>query len=186
MSLGNLMAGARVNAKKSQEYVALEIGVARKTIQNWENDVSSPSIDQAIMYFKSLGLSPVPYLFKYVFPDIKDENDEINRIRLIEMINSLPSEGVAQLLNLLNGEHGSSPRAVLNLVSAHLETPMKDRIANASLIVKNYELALKKKDVLNIVYVNKNLIDEALSKAEDAYEDDMKSYIMYDTKNKDN
>ena len=178
VTLGYLLASARISERKSQEHMAFELGVARKTIQNWENDVTSPSIDQAIKYYKTLGLSPVPYLFRYVFPDISKEDDNSKREELKMLVDNLPIEGVEQLNNLLNGEHGSSPRAILNLVSAHLETPMKDRITNASLIIKNYDLAYKKNNVLNNVKVDKELLNRALEEAEQSYMEDKKAYVM--------
>lgn len=177
ITLGYLLASARISERKSQEYMAFELGVARKTIQNWENDVTSPSVNQAIDYYKALGLSPVPFLFKYVFPEISHD-EKTRREELKDLIDLLPDDGVEQLLSLLRGEHGSSPRAIMNLISAHLETPMKDRILNASIIIKNYELASIKNNNMGIVQVDKGLLDKALKEAEKSFEEDKKAYVM--------
>lgn len=177
ITLGYLLASARISERKSQEHMAFELGVARKTIQNWENDVTSPSIDQAINYYKTLGLSPIPYLFRYVFPDTEND-DKSKREELKNLVELLPDKGVEQLLNLLKGEHGSSPRAVLDLVSAHLETPMKDRIMNASIIIKNYEMAVIKNKQIGNISVDKQFLDKALEEAEKSFIEDKKAYVM--------
>lgn len=111
----------RIKGKRSQEYMALEMGVARKTIQNWEKGISAPSIEQAIEWFRILQISPLPYLFQYVYPQMQSINagDEDQKLRqnLITLIEQLPPEGIRQLLYLFYGNHGSSPRAVLNLMT---------------------------------------------------------------------
>ena len=178
-TLGYLLSSARISKKKSQEYMALELGVARKTINNWETDVTSPSIDQAINYFKVLGLSPVPSIFKYVFPNM-EEMDEESRYKqeLKNLIDSMPLDLTKQLLNMFYGEHGSSPRALMQLISAHLETPMKDRISNAALIIKNYELAIMSDKCLNQSYVDLALLKKALSEAEKSFVSGNSGYAM--------
>lgn len=180
MSLGMILAKARIGRKKSQESLALSLGVARKTIQNWENDISSPSIKQAIDYFKALGLSPLPALLEYLYPELKDQFQD-KRKELQVLISDLPLETIDQLLNLFYGEHGSSPRAIMNLLSAHLETPMKDRVSNGSLIVKNYELAKKKHKTLERVKVDLELLHQALQEGEEAFVKGSEAYVL--TKN---
>lgn len=171
------MAKARISKRKSQESLALSLGVARKTIQNWENDVSSPSITQAIDYFKTLGLSPLPALFEYLYPELKDQFQD-NREELMLLISDLPAETISQLLHLFYGEHGSSPRAIMNLISAHLETPMKDRVSNGSLIVKNYELAKKKNKIPGRVKVDLEFLHKALEEGEEAFVKGEDAYVI--------
>ena len=52
---------SRAKMKKSQEFMALGLGVSKKTIQNWENGTSSPTFFQSSEWFRILGLNPMPY-----------------------------------------------------------------------------------------------------------------------------
>lgn len=143
-----ILCQTRAQAGKSQEYMALEMGVARKTIQNWEKGASAPNIDQMIMWFKILNISPLPYLFQYVHPEMEkiSSKDDVEHLRksLVKLISDMPAEGVRQLLYLFYGDHGSSPRAVLNMITAHLHTDMKDRVTVGNVVLKNYEVAMKR------------------------------------------
>lgn len=136
---------SRADAGVSQEYLANEIDVSRKTVQNWERGISSPTFFQGTEWFRVLGLNPIPYYLEYLFPDsmknVGTEEDEKKITEaLLELINSLPKDGKRRLLYLLYGDHGSSPNSVLNLLNAHLQTPMSDRIMHANMILSNYEL----------------------------------------------
>lgn len=136
---------SRADAGVSQEYVAIGVGVSRKTVQNWEKGISSPDLFQASEWFNVLGLNPLPYFLDFIFPQdvdgIKSKDDD-KRIdeALKQLIEQLPAAGKRQLLYMLYGNHGSSPNAVLNLMNAHLQAPLKDRIVHAAMIVENYEL----------------------------------------------
>lgn len=136
---------SRADAGVSQEYVAIGVGVSRKTVQNWEKGTSSPDLFQASEWFNVLGLNPLPYFLDFIFPQEVDGirgNDEDKRINeaLRQLVEQLPAAGKRQLLYMLYGNHGSSPNAVLNLMNAHLQAPLKDRIVHAAMIVENYEL----------------------------------------------
>ncbi len=145
MTIGESLRISRNEAGKSQEYMALELGVTRRTIVNWENDVSEPTVSQSIAWYKLVNKNPIPYLLQTVYPDMdkisaKDEDERI-LTALMQLINDLPAQGVRQLMYLFFGDHGSSPRAVLQMITAHLQTPMKDRIAHGQLVATNYEIA---------------------------------------------
>lgn len=146
MTIAEALRQTRNESGKSQEFMAFELGVTRRTVLNWENGVSEPSVGQAINWFKLVDKNPIPYLLQTVYPSMdkispKDEDAKI-LAALMQLINDLPAEGVRQLMYLFFGNHGSSPRAVLQMVTAHLQTPMKDRIAHGQLIATNYEIAL--------------------------------------------
>lgn len=158
----------------SQEYVSFELGVARKTVQNWEKGVSEPTIDQALNWFKTVKVSPLPYLFQYVYPQMENISsaDHIEELRksLMLMVEAMPEEAVRQVLYLFYGDHGSAPRAVLNMVTAHLQTPMRDRVVAGSVILKNYEMAKKQGNITdeNHVQPDVELLRHAINKGEEA------------------
>lgn len=173
---------------KSQEYMALEIGIARKTVQNWERGTSEPTIGQAVAWFKALDISPLPYLLQIVHNDMDRINgkDDFNKLKasLNKLLQELPEEGVRQLLYLFYGDHGSSPRAILNMVTAHLQTPMEARVTQGSVILKNYEMA-QKKHVLTAedhVQPNVELLKKAINMGEEAAVKNLDAYILSDVK----
>lgn len=169
---------------KSQEYMSLELGIARKTVQNWEKGVSEPSLGQAIEWFKLLDINPLPYLFQVVYPDMNgiSSADDITTIRkgLDNLLLSMPEEGIRQLMYLFYGDHGSSPRAVLNMLTAHLQTPMGARVSHGNVILKNYEMARKKGRLTdeNHIQPNVELLKAAIAKGEEAEVKNASAYIL--------
>lgn len=145
MTIAEALRLTRNESGKSQEYMAFELGVTRRTILNWESGVSEPSIGQTINWFKLVNKNPIPFLLQCTYPDMdrltSKENDAKILSSLMQLINDLPAEGVRQLMYLFFGNHGSSPRAILQMITAHLQTPMKDRIAHGQLIATNYDIA---------------------------------------------
>lgn len=144
---------ARYDAGKSQEYVALEMGVSKKTVANWEKGVSTPDIFDSINWFRVLGLNPMPYYLNFMFPTLfevvnsasKDEDVEILFEQLVE---NLTINNKRALLYLFYGNHGSSPNAVVQLILAHLHTPIKDRVLHAEVIAREFEM---EKELGNII-----------------------------------
>ena len=49
--LAELHMRARYDAGKSQEYIALEMGVSKKTVANWEKGISTPDIFDSFRWF---------------------------------------------------------------------------------------------------------------------------------------
>lgn len=145
MTIAEVLRITRSESKKSQEYIALELGISRRTVLNWENGISEPTIGQAIAWFKLVDKNPIPYLLQNIYPEMdrishRDDDAKI-QAALLQLISDLPADAVRQLMYLFFGNHGSSPRTVLQMVTAHLQTPMKDRIVQEQLIATNYEIA---------------------------------------------
>lgn len=133
---------ARLDAGKSQEYMAFELGIAKKTVQNWEKGISSPSFFQSVEWFKVLGLNPFPYYMTYYYqkpndsPTDKEVEDEYN-----ELMKILPTSVKRALLFIFFGRHGSSPMSLIQLTLAHIHAPLKSRVINATIIKHNYDMA---------------------------------------------
>lgn len=183
----NIWRRSRYDAGVSQEYVANHIGVSRKTVQNWESGVSTPDFNQSTKWFEALGLNPLPYFLGYLYPenleDIKaGASDQQVDAALRQLLNDLPNEGKRQLLYLFYGDHGSSPRAVLNLITAHLHLPMRERIAQADIIVDSYELDAATGLLVGADHVapDINLVKRAIAKAKAAVTSGHKGYQMTD------
>ena len=156
-----LLTVSRAESGYSQEYVAYELGIAKKTVQNWERGISAPSIPQAFAWFKVMGVAALPYFFQYVFPEmegIKGQDDDAQiKAHLIKLIDSLPPDGIRQLMYLFYGNHGSSPRAVMNMVTAHLQTPLRQRYNHAGQILSDYKLAKELHQTVQPLNIQPNL-----------------------------
>lgn len=176
MTISEALRSTRNESGKSQEYMALELGVTRRTIVNWENGTSEPSVSQAMNWFTLTGKNPIPYLLQKAYPNMDKisplDDDAKILTALMQLINDLPAEGVRQLMYLFFGNHGSSPRAVLQMVNAHLQTPMKDRIAQGQLIATNYEIAKRTGTLAKPDHIQPDLeyLNAAIASAKDSIE----------------
>lgn len=184
--LSTIWGRTRVAAGISQERMAEEMGVARKTIQNWEKGASAPDIEQGFRWFNVLGLSPFTYIVDYAYPEMEErwteEDSEKLRASLITLVETLPTEAVSQLMYLISGGHGSSPIAILQLMTAHLQTPMRDRVTQAGVILKNYEIAEKRGMLAcpDSVKPDFEFLSKAISAGEAAVYGDMTGYVLKD------
>lgn len=180
-------AQARVKVGFSQEDMAMELGVAKKTVQNWEKGVSSPSFFQSLEWFRILGLNPMPYYVKCIYPEaitdvtLNTSDDEINKA-FSELIKDIPMSGKRALLYLFYGKHGSSPNAVMQMMLAHLHTGMKGRALHASLIAQTYEME-KELDALvcpENIQPNIPALEKAIDSAKQAFIKNQTSYSNVD------
>lgn len=182
MTIAESLRIARNESGKSQEYMAYELGVTRRTILNWENGISEPSTSQTINWFKLCNKNPIPYLLQCAYPDMDKispkDNDAKILAALMQLINDLPADGVRQLMYLFFGNHGSSPRAVMQMITAHLQTPMKDRIAHGQLVATNYEIAKRTGSLARPDNIQPNLdyLNAAIATAKNAVEQQVKEY----------
>lgn len=136
---------SRADAGKSQEYMAMGLGVSKKTIQNWEKGVSSPNLFQSAEWFELLGLNPLTYYLAFIYPWLFDtlstESDDqnIEEILVTLIKDSTPKEK-RELLYLMIGDHGSSWYSLLQMFTAHCHTTMKSRVAASRIILENFEM----------------------------------------------
>lgn len=184
MTIADALRITRNESGKSQEYMAFELGVTRRTILNWENGTSEPTVSHAIKWFRLVDKNPIPYLLQCSYPDMDKisyaDNDAKILAALMQLINDLPAEGVRQLMYLFFGNHGSSPRAVLQMITAHLQTPMKDRIAHGQLVATNYEIAQKTNSLAQPKHIQPDLdcLNAAIVSAKSAVEKNAKEYTQ--------
>lgn len=151
--LAQMWRRSREDAGKSQEYMAKALGVSKKTIQNWEDGTSSPAHLKAFAWFDALGVPPLPYYLDLLYPDImkrleEDPTEEVITDTLVTAVKHLGFEQKKKLLYLFLGEHGSSVTGILELMTAHLQSPLRDRISIAHSVSNNYRLALQTGNVI--------------------------------------
>lgn len=182
--LARMLMLSRAESGLSQEKVALELGIAKKTVQNWEKGTSAPTLPQAIEWFRAMQVAAMPYFLQFMFPDIegigRQDDDEKIRKELITLIETLPIEGIRQLMYLFYGDHGSSPRAIMNMLTAHLQSPMKDRYSHATAILNDYTLSHEKKQITRPDHVQPDveLLEKAIAQGRQAIIDDRNNYTL--------
>ena len=136
---------SRQKTTVSQEKMAAELDVSRRTIQNWEMGKSCPDFFQTMEWFRVLKINPIPYYLEYVFPkEFSDLQASDSGERIAEalkvLLESLSEEQMRALLFLFHADHGSSPTAVLQMIVAHLHCDMKSRVTVARSILENFEM----------------------------------------------
>ncbi len=136
---------SRADADKSQEFMALGLGVSKKTVQNWEKGISAPDLFQGSEWFRILGLNPLPYYLAFLYPDLfgnisPTKSDEELTLALHHLIDQATPIEKRQLLFLMAGKHGSSWYALLQMFTAHCHTSMQCRVGTARIVLDNYEM----------------------------------------------
>lgn len=187
--LARMLMLSRAESGLSQERVALEMGIAKKTVQNWERGISAPTLPQAVAWFRVMKVPAMPYFLQFIFPDMegisRKDTDEKIRKELINLVQTLPIEGVRQLMFLFYGNHGSSPRGIMNMLTAHLQSPLKDRYNHACTILNDYKLSTDKKQTARPDHVQPdiNLLERAIEQGRNAIINDRESYSLLPERN---
>lgn len=174
---------SRSDAKKSQEYMALHLGVSKRTIQNWEHGVSSPDFFQSTEWFRLLGQNPIHYYLGYLYPEMFDkesanDSDKAVEETLMFMVQNTTAIEKRQLLYLMSGNHGSSWYSLLQMFTAHCHTSMRSRVSAARIIAESYEMeaetgALVCKDQ---VQPDMEVLNFAISQGKQAAQDGKSGY----------
>lgn len=180
----------RDKAGKSQEYMAAELCVSKKTIQNWEKGVSSPSFFQSLEWFRVLNVNPFPYYLMIIFPDelfeIKGNSEDDKIEEAFDALTKTFSINTKRaLLYMFYGNHGSSPNAIMQLILAHLHLPMKDRVAPATIVFSMYEM---EKELGNLICIDNiqpdmDVLNNAIHKGKCSAMKNEKTYGIVDDQN---
>lgn len=173
--LGTMLANARIKTNLSQEHMAMELGVSRNTIINWEKGLSQPNVDQCFKWFNILGINPMKPFLEYLYPQTfknvtpKSEDEDIKSC-VLQYINSMPPKSVRQLAYLFFGEHGSSPISLLELFTAYLHLNMRSKVAIASSVATAYDMSVRCNDTIcnDNVSPDFELVNKSIEKAKDA------------------
>jgi len=137
---------SRAEGRKSQEYMALALGISKKTVQNWEKGISAPDLFQGAEWFRVLGLNPLHYYMSFLYPDIAGESETEDTTSgtgesLHSLIDSLSGDAQKELLYILTGAHGSSQHALLELMTAYCHISLSSRVTIARMILEQYQMA---------------------------------------------
>lgn len=127
---------SRDDVGKSQEFMALSMGVSKKTIQNWEK-----------------GLNPIKYYMEFLYPNFFDKTSLDNESELNEKLNNLIKISSAkekkELIYIMSGTHGSSWPALLQLFAMYCQISLQSRVIVAKIVLENYEMEEKMGRLVN-------------------------------------
>jgi len=182
--LAKMLLLSRAESGLSQEAVALELGISKKTVQNWEKGASTPTLPQAIAWFHVVKVAAMPYFLQFMFPDMEGicSQSDISDIRknLTSLIEVMPEDGIRQLMYLFYGNHGSSPKAALNMITAYLQIPLIDRYQLDCQLLENYRLAQDLNTITksNHVQPNVKLMEKTVSREREAIVKQDDNYML--------
>ena len=186
--LCKILLQSRYEGNISQSKLADEIGVNKKTILNWEQGITQPSIEHIIQWFEACGVNPMHYILEYISPNAFDNIDYKNEQTINEAFNSLTElmsyEDKMALLYIYFGQHGSSPESVMQMLLAHLHNPLKDRISIAVHIATGYRLN-ESLDALvggDLPKPNLDMLDEAILNAAESVKNCKSGYVVQGTR----
>ena len=173
---------SRADAGKSQEFMALGLGVSKKTIQNWEKGISSPDLFHGSEWFRLLGLNPLHYYLSFLYPSLFEssniQNEQEIEDTLVTLIKQATSREQRELLYLMTGNHGSSWYSLLQMFTAHCHTSMHSRVSAARLILENYEMDQKTGALVcpDEIQPDLQMLEQAISQGKHAAENKENGY----------
>lgn len=151
-TVGEILMVSRARAGMTQDEIADLLGVTRRTVIHWEEGSSCPTVDMFAKWFNVLGLQPMPFISRAIHQHastIKKEAPEPEvDAALQEIIGDLDVEYKRKILYCLIAAHGSSVNGAIDMITAHLHAPLRDRINVAAMILSNYKLAQRRGELI--------------------------------------
>ncbi len=180
-----MLARARNDAGLSQRFVAQAVGVGERTVKNWEAGSSAPNIVQMISWFRACGINPIRYVLDWLdpvhFDGLTAENNLADiKSALLEYISSVSSEKeIRQLAFCMFGNHGSSWRSQLEMLTAHDHTTLRSRVTVARAVLENYEMEESQGILVNTDHIPPDLsrLRDAVEKGKDAVQEGKAGYV---------
>lgn len=183
-----IFSDSRYKAGVSQEYMAAELGVSRKTIQNWESGTSFPNVFQLYEWFRALNLSPNPYLFEYLNSEIRQDttltDEEKLEASFKRICDELTISQKRDILYLLTGTYQGDPYAMLQLFVAHAHLPIQQRFFIANQIAETYKMCEMVGNLKDTEYIlpDMDCLNRAINAGREAAIRGDDGYILRDDK----
>ena len=163
---------ARLSVGVSQEDMALELGVTRNTIKNWEKGISMPSFFQSLEWFRVLNINPYPLYLPFVSLFRRQNQVSVGKEQLINrqfraLAEKLTVDEKRAVLFLFYGNHGSAPFAVVQLFLAYFHIPLKNRLISGVTIAHMYRLESGINNIVckDTLLPNKELLESGILKS---------------------
>lgn len=182
--LGRLMKTARESADCSRDALAAKTSVTAGTIKNWETGASAPDMVQFFEYFSELGVNPQRTIDAFIYPELENlrwglSDEEIDRAFDLFVSGLSPLEK-RQILFMRSSEHGGDWFALLQMVVAHLQTPMAVRYAVSQLIASQYQVSVATGSVAcpDNVQPNMEVLDRAIESGKNSAINGLRGYFL--------
>lgn len=183
--LANLLASSRIEAGKSQTWMAAELGVSRHSIINWESGISSPDFFTFSEWFRALRINPTKYLLQFFNIEEIDgikptDDDERISAALNAAIASLTSDQKRAVFYLLFGTYKGDPGALLQLFVAYAHLPMANRFFIANTIYETYKMceATDQLKDMDKILPDMKLLGIAIEKGKEAASKNLDTYTL--------
>lgn len=147
---------SRAEAGHSQERMAMELGVSKKTIQNWEKGLSFPNAFQVFEWFEILHMNPIIYFLAY-----QHQNDTSTDKKFYNYMEVIRKENKKRIIQLYEAHAGELWGICLQCSLIFTLVDDKTRALIMSQLLHAFEICDLKGDTSNI---NKEVIQEYLDK----------------------
>lgn len=172
---------ARVVSGLTQTGLAKKLGVGRSTIQNWESGLSAPDFSYILSWFDVCGQNPVHALISVLHPESQSmsagDNLAFKKAMLARRLDALSDLELDQEYYLHYGDHGSSPYAYLQKVTADLRSPVGGRTTSGLVILNNFEDAEALGTLQEGPRVDKEALVMAINQGIDAHRSGKSGYV---------
>ena len=137
-----ILSRSRVDSGKTQLYMAKAMGKSERTIQNWES-TGEPSFLEICYWLHILDKNFWDYASDVLYHNESTGTDKMNqelREDLQQYFIKADIKELRKLCHLIVGGYGSYWNAVLEMMMAHVCTPLYQRVMTARTILISYEL----------------------------------------------
>lgn len=163
----------RTEAGWSKARMADRLNVGERTYARYEAGDSSPTLPEFLDMLDAVDAPALSVIMRHIYPESYEPKTGTAAARqaLASFImNDMSDRGVRQLLYILQGPHGSSVEAQLQLFTALDHMPMDIRLAVAKLALNAWEITSARDNVINPEYTGPDieLLRHAIIKAHEA------------------
>ena len=181
--IASMLKQSRSSAGISREYVAKELGISSKTVQNWEECTSSPNAKYIIKWFDAVGIPIYPYLLKQANPSLEELNANSTDIQikdaLLDLINNMDITQMRKHFFELLGEHGTAPDGMGEVKTAYLHLPMDVKVGIAEIICTQFLICQAQNRLVqpDKIMPDINKLEDYISKAKKAVVEGKSTYL---------
>lgn len=177
----DILIASRLRKGISQKDIADAVGKSKRTVQNWEAGIGSPTVEETIKWLDAVGYDltkftmAVKHGMKAIepVPGIEDMKSYIHHF-----IDDFMTDKETEILYfLLSGDTGSVIYAYFNKMAADLACPIHDRVSTGLAIYSNYEVAEALGTInKNAPAVDKTVFEAAIGSGKEAVKKRKKGY----------
>lgn len=147
-----ILTDMRKTAHLSKNQMAARLGIDKRTYSRYESGESSPTLAGFIAMMDMIDAPALPIIKKYLYPESYSDTASVGDLRQLlsdYMLHSASDRDIVQIFYLLDGAHGSTHEAQLQLFTAIDHMSMDVRLIIAKLALNMWELELMQGRIIN-------------------------------------